>query len=96
MKKIKSPVEGILISLKVAPGDKVVKGQIVAVVLILKMENPVPSKWEGIVQEIALKPKARIKQGQLIMTITEAGDDIAPDCVRSASPDTASDPLRAK
>ena len=96
MKKIKSPVEGILISLKVAPGDKVVKGQIVAVVLILKMENPVPSKWEGIVQEIALKPKARIKQGQLIMTITEAEDDIAPDCGHSASPDTESDPLQAK
>ena len=96
MKKIKSPVEGILISLKVAPGDKVVKGQIVAVVLILKMENPVPSKWDGIVQEIALKPKARIKQGQLIMTITEAEDDIAPDCVRSASPDTESDPQQAE
>ena len=96
MKKIKSPVDGILISLKVAPGDKVVKGQIVAVVLILKMENPIPSNWDGVVEEIALKPKSRIKRGQLIMTIAQDGDDTVPDCDRSASQDTESDPLRAK
>ena len=96
LKKVKSPVDGILISLKVAVGDKVTKGQIVAIVLILKMENPVPSKWDGIVQEIALKPKARVKQGQLLMTITQAGDDTAPDCVRSVSPDKEPDPQQAE
>ena len=96
MKKVKSPVDGILISLKVAVGDKVTKGQIVAVVLILKMENPVPCKWDGIVQEIALKPKARIKQGQLLMTITQDGDGTALDCDRSASPNIEPDPRLAK
>lgn len=96
LKKIKSPVDGILISLKVAVGDKVTKGQIVAVILILKMENPVPSKWDGIVQEIVLKPKARIKRGQLLMTITQDGDDTALDCGRSALPNIEPDPKPAE
>ena len=72
MKKVKAPVDGMLLSLKVKPGDRVVKDQIVAVILILKMENPVPSKWNGIVKEIPVKLKARIKQGQVLMCIEEA------------------------
>ena len=82
----------MLISLKAAPGDRVVKGQIVAVVLILKMENPVPSDWDGIVQEVPVKLKARIKRGQVLMTVVHSPDGKTPDCGRSALHYTGLDP----
>ena len=96
MKKIKSPVDGMLLSLKASPGDRVVQGQIVAVVLILKMENPVPSQWDGVVQEVLVKVKGRIKRGQTLMTIAPSNNDTALDCDRSASPDTAPDPQQGQ
>lgn len=69
MKKIKAPVEGYLLSIKVAEGDKVVKGQILAVILLLKMENPIQCDRDGVVKEILAKEKTRIKPGQVILCI---------------------------
>lgn len=69
MKIVKSPLDGYLDSLNVAVGDSVQKGQILAVVLILKMCNPVPCDRDGIVKEIYVKKKSRVKHGQPLMCI---------------------------
>lgn len=92
MRKIKSPVDGMLLSLKVKSGDSVVKGQTVAVVLILKMENPVPSSCSGVVREIPVKLKGRIKRGQTLMLIDPAEHGTELDCGQAASPGKAPDP----
>jgi len=82
LKKIKSPVDGMLLSLKVAPGDTVTKGQIAAVVLILKMENPVPFACDGIVKEIPVKLRDRIKRGQILMLVDDSPTAISTACDR--------------
>ena len=69
MKTIKSPLDGYLLSLNVSAGDTVQKGQILAVVLILKMENPVLSDRDGVVREVYAKKKTRIKHGQPLLSI---------------------------
>lgn len=69
MKIVKSPLDGYLDSLNVAVGDPVQKGKILAVVLILKMENPVLCDRDGIVKEIYVKKKTRVKYGQPLMGI---------------------------
>ena len=90
LKKIKAPVDGMLLSLKVSTGDTVVIGQIVAVVLILKMENPVPSKYAGIVKEIPVKVKGRIKRGQVLMVIEETSEvELQETASPVAEPDSA-------
>ena len=69
MKTIKSPLDGYLKYWHVAAGDPVQKGQIVAVVCILKMENPIPCSCDGVVKEILVKKKANVKRGQPLLTI---------------------------
>ncbi len=69
MKTIKSPLDGYLKYWHVAEGDSVQKGQIVAVVCILKMENPIPCDYDGVVAKILVKKKANVKRGQPLLTL---------------------------
>ena len=69
MKTVKSPLDGYLKTWHVAEGDTVQKGQIVAVVCILKMENPIPCSSDGIVTKILVKKKANVKRGQPLLTL---------------------------
>ncbi len=69
MKTVKSPLDGYLKYIYVSVGDPVQKGQILAVVCILKMENPIPSDRDGIVKEIFIKKKANVKRGQALLSI---------------------------
>ncbi len=69
MKIVKAPVDGYLESLNVSAGDCVQKGQVLAVVLILKMDNPVLCDRDGIIKEVFVKKKSRVKQGQPLLSI---------------------------
>jgi geranyl-CoA carboxylase alpha subunit len=69
LKTVKSPLDGFIISVNVSAGDQVTKGQLLAVVLILKMENPVLSDRDGIVKEVFVKTKTRVKHGQPLLSI---------------------------
>ena len=69
MKIVKAPLDGYLESLNVSAGDQVQKGQILAVILILKMENPVLCDREGTVKELYVKNKSRVKHGQPLLCI---------------------------
>jgi biotin carboxyl carrier protein len=69
LKTIKSPLDGYLTAVNVSVGDAVQKGQTLAIVLILKMENPVLSDREGIVREVCVKKNSRVKHGQPLMRI---------------------------
>ena len=69
MKIVKAPVDGYLESLNVSAGEQVQKGQILAVILILKMENPVLCDRDGIIKEVFVKKKTRVKHGQPLLCI---------------------------
>ena len=69
MKTVKSPLDGYLETLNVAVGDSVQKGQILAVVIILKMENPIHCDRDGVVKEVLVKKKSRVKYGQPLLRI---------------------------
>ena len=69
MKTIKAPLDGYLTSMNVSAGDVVQKGQVLAIILILKMENPVLSDRDGIVREVIVKKNSRVKHGQPLIRI---------------------------
>ena len=69
MKIVKAPLDGYLDVLNVSAGDHVQKGQILAVILILKMDNPVLCDREGTVKELYVKNKSRVKHGQPLLCI---------------------------
>jgi biotin carboxyl carrier protein len=65
--KVKMP--SVIVSIEVAVGATVTKGQCVAVVEAMKMKNDTPAPIDGTVTAIAVKPGDRVKPGAVIMTI---------------------------
>jgi 3-methylcrotonyl-CoA carboxylase alpha subunit len=66
---VTSPMHGKLIQLLVKPGDKVKKGERVAVVEAMKMEHALLAPQDGIVSEIAAEAGAQVKEGARLMVI---------------------------
>ena len=52
---VEAPIAGKILSIKVNVGDTVKKGQVIAVVEAMKLENEIPSTVEGTVKEICVK-----------------------------------------
>jgi 3-methylcrotonyl-CoA carboxylase alpha subunit len=69
---VKAPMHGKLIAVLVKPGDKVEKGQRLAVVEAMKMEHALIAPSDGEVAEIAAEPGAQVAEGaRLIILKTE-------------------------
>lgn len=64
-----SPLPGVIISINVAVGDKVVMGQSVATLEAMKMENAIEAETSGIVTAIHIQKGDSVLQGAKIVTI---------------------------
>ena len=62
-----APMGGRIIEVKVAPGDKVAKGQTVFVYEAMKMENDVPAEREGVVKRVFVKPDDVVATDQVLV-----------------------------
>ena len=68
---VKSPMHGKLVALFVSEGDRVEKGQRLAIVEAMKMEHPVLAPRAGLVEAIAFGAGAQMGEGARIMSIAE-------------------------
>ena len=68
-KAIKSPLPGILVSINVAVGDAVKKGQTVAVLEAMKMENNIQAPADGVVASIDINVGDSVLEGVTILTL---------------------------
>lgn len=66
---VKSPLPGIIISIDVNVGDEVKKGQTVAVLEAMKMENSIAAPIAGKVTSISANPGDSVLEGVVILTI---------------------------
>ena len=66
---IEAPIQGTLLSIDVAQGDSVKKGQILAILEAMKLENEIVSPFEGVVSSISAKEGQVVDSGDLLMTI---------------------------
>ncbi|MEE8433657.1 MAG: pyruvate carboxylase [bacterium] len=64
-----APMPGKLARVVVAEGEKVIKGEVVAVTEAMKMENAVSAKTDGTVTEILLNPGDDLETGDLILIL---------------------------
>lgn len=64
-----APFHGKLVELKVKIGDKVKKGQTVAVIEAMKMRNEIVARVDGIVRDIRAKIGKVVKKGEPLVTI---------------------------
>lgn len=67
--EIKARIPGMITALNVSVGDSVKVKSIVGVMEAMKMEQPIASPVEGIVKEIKVAVKDKVKSGDVLMVI---------------------------
>ncbi|SDO30019.1 geranyl-CoA carboxylase alpha subunit [Lutimaribacter pacificus] len=68
---ITAPMPGLVISVDVAPGARVQKGQVLAVLEAMKMQHQMRAATDGTVTDVAIAPGRQIETGAVIVTIEE-------------------------
>lgn len=66
---VKSPMPGLVLAVRVKPGDAVVAGQSVATVEAMKMENEFRASDAGVVHAVHVTPGSSVAKGDAIVTI---------------------------
>ena len=64
-----SPMQGVVLAVRVADGDDVDAGQVICVVEAMKMENEVHAHRAGTVRSLSVEPGQPVATGQVICTI---------------------------
>lgn len=67
LKDIKAPMPGLILDLKVNPGDVVKKGDVVLILEAMKMENIIKSPGDGVVKEVKVNLKQSVEKNQVLI-----------------------------
>ena len=67
--KIAAPMPGTILSVNVAAGDAVKKGQVLMILEAMKMENEIMAPCDGTVTSVAATKGAAVESGALLCTI---------------------------
>ncbi len=71
---VKAPMHGKLVAVFVQPGDRVTKGQRLAIVEAMKMEHALLAPADGEVAEVSAEAGAQVAEGARLITLaSEAG-----------------------
>ncbi len=68
-KEVKSPMAGNILEVKVQVGTKVAKGQVVAILEAMKLENEVVSEVDGVVKQILVNKGQTVTMGQVLVIV---------------------------
>jgi pyruvate carboxylase subunit B len=66
---IQAPMQGMVVKVKVAPGDRVRLGDVVVVLEAMKMQNDIVATLGGTVREVFAKEGAIVAPNEVLMTI---------------------------
>ncbi len=66
---IAAPMPGLVVEIKVKPGDVVAAGQPVAVVAAMKMQNELSARHPGVVGQVLVQERASVSAGQALVRI---------------------------
>jgi biotin carboxyl carrier protein len=67
LKEIKAPMPGLILELKVKPGDLVKKGDVILILEAMKMENIIKSTGDGIVRDVKVSLKQSVEKNQILI-----------------------------
>ena len=62
-----APMPGVILEIKVAPGDQVNKGDVVMVLEAMKMKNDLHAARTGTVESIDINSGQQVKYGQVLL-----------------------------
>ena len=66
---VAAPMPGLVVALRVKPGDRVAAGQPVAVVEAMKMQNELVARHGGVVSEVLVAERASVAAGQALIRL---------------------------
>ena len=66
-----SPMQGVVLHVGVAEGDRIEAGHLVCVVEAMKMENEIAAHRGGVVTSVAVAPGEQVAHGQLICVLSD-------------------------
>ncbi len=66
-KKLTAPMPGLILEVKVAPGDKVSKGQPLIVIEAMKMENVIKAPADAVVKSVDVSKGASVEKGDQML-----------------------------
>jgi acetyl-CoA/propionyl-CoA carboxylase biotin carboxyl carrier protein len=67
-----SPMQGLVLAVGVAEGDRIEAGGLICVVEAMKMENEIVAHRDGVVSELTIAPGQQVVHGQPICVIADA------------------------
>ena len=82
-----APIQGTIVSIDVAEGDEVLRGQQVAVIEAMKMEHVLRTDSSGIVRQVTMAAGETIREGYPLILIEEAEGGEATDAALEIDPD---------
>ncbi len=68
-KDVHAPMPGLVVAVQVEAGQEVKRGQGIAIVEAMKMENELRAADSGVVKEVLVKEGQRVDQNQLLVVI---------------------------
>ena len=78
---LRAPSPAVVVSVGVAPGERVAKGQRIATLEAMKMEMPIPAPFDGTVRSVFVVPNVQVGPGSPLVQI----DPSAPSEERRAA-----------
>lgn len=68
VQQIKAPMPGLVLSILVAEGDEVKKGDSLLVLEAMKMENMIKSPTDGVIKKITIKQGNKVEKNEVLIT----------------------------
>lgn len=66
---VRAPIPGVILAIRVKPGDQVTAGQEVCVLEAMKMQNSIRAKQSGVVSAVYVSDGQHVKHHQPLMVI---------------------------
>ncbi len=66
---VKAPIAGKVLNIKVNVGDAVKKGQVVAIIEAMKLENEIPATSDGVVKQVLVNAGSAVNSGDALIEL---------------------------
>ena len=66
---VEAPIAGKVLSIKVKEGDTVKKGQVVAIIEAMKLENEIPATSDGVVKQVLVNAGSAVNSGDALIEL---------------------------
>jgi acetyl-CoA/propionyl-CoA carboxylase biotin carboxyl carrier protein len=73
-----TPMQGTVLAVEVAEGEKVRAGQVICIVEAMKMENEITAHRDGVITELSVSPGQPVASGQVVCVVAQEANGDPP------------------